>query len=254
MKDRMLEGKVAIVTGAAQGIGRAYALGLAREGASVVVGDIIEDGGRETVRLIEAEGLKGSFIRADVSDVQSTLALAQGAADLFGGIDILVNNAAMFQGLPSESMMDMPVERWERVLAVNTTGAFLVCRAVVPFMQKRGGGIIVNQTSTAAYIGTPNRMNYNVSKAAIIPMTKTMARELGPHKIRVNAIAPGPVATDALKGVPQAALDRIATAQCIPRIGQPEDLVGPLLFLVSDMSAWISGQVLSVDGGNIMLG
>lgn len=254
MRDKMLQGKVAIVTGAAQGIGRAYAVALAREGAQVVVADVAEAAAAETAALIRAEGHDAEFVRTDVSDSQSAAAMAGAAADRFGGVDILVNNAALFQGLPSESMLDMPEARWNQVLAVNTTGPFLVSRAVVPLMRRRGGGVIINQTSTAAYIGTPNRMNYNVSKAAIIPMTKTMARELSAYGIRVNAIAPGPIATEALKGVPQEALDRIAAAQCIKRIGQPEDLVGTLIFLASDMSAWMSGQVIAVDGGNIMLG
>ena len=254
MHPQILRDKVAIVTGAGQGIGRGYALGLAREGARLVVADIAEGPAQDTVALIRAEGLEAEMIRTDVSDAQSTLAMAAFAVERFGGVDILVNNAAMFAGLPSESMMDMPEERWDRVMAVNTKGVWLACRAVVPHMRARGGGVIVNQTSTAAYIGTPNRMNYNVSKAAIIPMTKTMAKELAAYGIRVNAIAPGPIATEALKGVPPEALERIAAQQCIKRLGQPEDLVGALLFLTSDMSAWISGQVLCVDGGNIMLG
>lgn len=254
MKEKMLDGKVAVITGAAQGIGRGYALGLAREGAKVAVADIAEAAATETVELIRAEGGEAEFYRCDVSSSESCNAMAKASAERFGGLDILVNNAAMFQGLPSESMLDMPEERWNRVLAINTTGPFLVARAVVPFMQKRGGGVIVNQTSTAAYIGTPNRMNYTVSKAAVIPMTKAMARELAEYNIRVNAIAPGPIATEALKGVPQASLDRILATMCVKRIGQPEDLVGALIFLTSDMSAWMSGQVLVVDGGSTLLG
>jgi 3-oxoacyl-[acyl-carrier protein] reductase len=254
VKRLLIENKVAVVTGAGQGIGRGYALGLAREGAKVIVADIADGPGHETVDMVVGEGLEAAFVHTDVSNADSTKAAAAFAAERFGGIDILVNNAAMFAGLPSESMLDMPEERWDRVMAINTKGVWLCCRAVVPYMQERGGGVIVNQTSTAAYIGTPNRMNYNVSKAAIIPMTKTMAKELSAFNIRVNAIAPGPIATEALKGVPPEALERIAAAQCIKRVGQPEDLVGALLFLTSDMSSWISGQVLSVDGGNIMLG
>lgn len=250
----LLENKVAVVTGGAQGIGRGYALGLAREGASVVIADVAEAAAQETVRLIESAGGAAEFVRTDVASSASTQAMAARAIERFGGIDILVNNAALFAGLPSESLLDIPEERWDQVMAVNVKGVWLTTRAVVPSMRERGGGAIVNQTSTAAYINTPNRLHYNVSKTAIIPMTKTMARELSQFNIRVNAIAPGPVATEALKGVPQEALDKIAQAQCVKRIGQPEDLVGALVFLTSSMSSWMSGQVLVVDGGNIMLG
>jgi 3-oxoacyl-[acyl-carrier protein] reductase len=249
-----LDNKVAVVTGAAQGIGRGYALGLAAAGAKVIVADVAEELSRETVAMIGTMGGAADFVRTDVANEESTKSMAAFAAARFGGIDILVNNAALFAGLPADSLLTTSLELWDRVMAVNVKGPLLCVRAVVPSMRNRGGGAIVNQTSTAAYINTPNRLNYNVSKTALIPMTKTMARELSEFNIRVNAIAPGPVATEALKGVPREALDRIAQMQCVKRLGQPEDLVGALIFLVSDMSAWMSGQVLCVDGGNIMLG
>lgn len=250
----LLQDKIAIVTGGGQGIGRGYAEGLAREGAKVVIADLSLAHARETVDIIRAKGQDADCIETDVSNAAACQAMADFTAKRFGGIDILVNNAGILAGLPSESFMDMPEERWDRVFAVNTKGVWFCTRAAVPHIQKRGGGAIVNQTSTAAYIATPNRMNYTVSKTAVIPMTKTMARELGPMNIRVNAIAPGPILTEALKDVPKEALDKIKQAQCIKRFGMPEDLVGGLLFLVSDMSSWMSGQVLTIDGGNVMPG
>lgn len=249
-----LEGQTAIVTGGARGIGRSYCESLAAAGASVVVADLSQDHATETVDLIKGAGGKAAFVKTDVASTAGTLAMAAFAVETFGGVDILVNNAGMFAGLPSEGMLGASEERWDQVMAVNLKGPWLCARAAAPHMIRRGGGAIVNQTSTAAYINTPNRMNYNVSKGGLVPMTKTMARELGVHNIRVNAIAPGPVATEALKGVPQEALDRIKAAQCIPRLGAPEDLAGAMLFLVSPMSAWMSGQVLVVDGGNQMPG
>ena len=194
------------------------------------------------------------FVHTDISSEESTLAMAAAVTERFGGVDILVNNAAFFEGLPSDSIEEMPMERWNKVLAVNLTGPLLVTRAVVPSMRARGGGVIVNQTSTVAWINTPMRIHYAVSKAALIPMTKSMARELGKDNIRVNAIAPGPINTDALAGLPAEVIERLKSQMCIPKIGEPEDLVGALLFLVSDQSGWMSGQTIVVDGGNIMLG
>jgi len=250
----LLAGKVAVVTGGGQGIGRGYALGLAGHGADVVVADINEERGKAVAGEIGALGRKSLFCRVDVSDAESSKEMARVVGDRFGGLDILVNNAAMFAGLPSASVEEMSEDLWDRVMAVNVKGVWLTIRAVLPLMRKRGGGAIVNQASTASYLNNPTRMHYNVSKAAVVSITKTLAKELAPDKVRVNAISPGPVGTDALKGVPPAALERAIQGQCIKRIGEPEDLVGALVFLVSDMSAWMTGQVVVVDGGGIMLG
>jgi 3-oxoacyl-[acyl-carrier protein] reductase len=249
-----IAGKVAVVTGSGQGIGRGYAQGLADAGAKIVVADLNEEKGATAAKELASGGTEAIFVHTDISSEESTLAMAAAATEQFGGVDILVNNAAFFEGLPSDSIEEMPMERWNKVLAVNLTGPLLVTRAVVPSMRARGGGVIVNQTSTVAWINTPMRIHYAVSKAALIPMTKSMARELGKDKIRVNAIAPGPINTDALAGLPQEVIERLKSQMCIPKIGEPEDLVGALLFLVSDQSAWMSGQTIVVDGGNIMLG
>jgi 3-oxoacyl-[acyl-carrier protein] reductase len=247
-------GKVAVVTGSGQGIGRGYAQGLADAGAKIVVAELNEEKGAAAAKELESSGTEAMFVHTDISSEESTLAMAAAVTERFGGVDILVNNAAFFEGLPSDSIEEMPMERWNKVLAVNLTGPLLVTRAVVPSMRARGGGVIVNQTSTVAWINTPMRIHYAVSKAALIPMTKSMARELGKDKIRVNAIAPGPINTDALAGVSEEVIERVKAQMCIPKLGEPEDLVGALLFLVSDQSAWMSGQTIVVDGGNIMLG
>ena len=251
----LLEGKVAIVTGAGQGIGREYALGLAREGAAVVVADINENNGKSVETELRDAGHRALFVAVDVANEESTKELARRTVEEFGGIDILVNNAAIYAGLPYESIEEMPVERFDRVMAVAVKGSWLCTRAVLPAMRERGGGAIVNQGSTAAYHHAPRRMHYNVSKVAVHGLTKSLAKELGPDNIRVNAIAPGAIDTEAtLSGVPQEALDRLATMQLVKRQGHTDDLVEPLLFLVSDRSAFMTGQILSVDGGVIFNG
>ena len=168
-----------------------------------------------------------------------------------------MNNAALFQGIPLPALdpiEDMPIERWNRVLAVNLTGPLLVTRAVVPLLRLRGGGVIVNQTSPAAWANSPGRIHYAVSKGALLPLTRSMARELAIDNIRVNAIAPGPVTTGDPADLPAETVARLTERMCVKRVGTPNDLVGTLLYLASDLSSWMSGQVLVVDGGAVMLG
>lgn len=251
----LLENKVAIVTGAGQGIGEAYATGLAEAGAAVVVADINEANGTAVAERLRGAGHRSLFVRTDVADEASTLAMAATAVLEFGGIDVLVNNAAIYAGLPYEGIMEMPVERFDRVMAVAVKGTWLCTRAVVPSMRERGGGSIINQGSTAAYHHTPRRMNYNVSKVAVHGLTKSLAKELGADGIRVNCIAPGAVDTEAtLSGVPSEVLARLSDMQLVKRQGHVEDMVGPLLFLASDQSGFMSGQVLVVDGGVVLSG
>jgi NAD(P)-dependent dehydrogenase (short-subunit alcohol dehydrogenase family) len=251
----LLDGKVAIVTGGGQGIGLEYARALASEGAAVTIAEIKAEAGQAAAEKIRAEGGRSIFVETDVSNGDSTSAMARRTAEELGGIDILVNNAAIYFGLPFESIEEMPEERWDRVMAVNVKGVWLTTRAVLPEMRKRGGGAIVNQSSVAAFLTNPNRLHYNVAKGAVNTMTKALAKELGNDNIRVNAIAPGPIGTEAtLTGVPAELLEKVAQTQCIKRMGDGEDLTGVLVFLVSDMSRFMSGQIVIADGGNVMLG
>jgi NAD(P)-dependent dehydrogenase (short-subunit alcohol dehydrogenase family) len=245
----ILDGKVAIVTGGAGGIGREYGRVLAENGASVVLADLDQ----EAADAAAAE-LPGNVIGvgADVTSQESTLAMAAATIDAFGGIDILVNNAALMAEIPQTPLVDFPLEWWDRVLAVNLTGPLLCCRACVPSMRERGAGKIVNQSSGGAFL---NGRPYGISKMALLSMTHGLARDLGADKITVNAIAPGPIETEAgLAAQPADSPWRAQVNALIPikHRGLPEDLFGALLFLCSAASDWVTGQCINVDGGWVM--
>jgi NAD(P)-dependent dehydrogenase (short-subunit alcohol dehydrogenase family) len=247
-----LEGKVAVVTGAAQGIGRAYALALAGEGASVATVDVQSDGAEKAADEIRSSGGSAVAVTADVGDQASTEQMAEAVTQAFGGIDILVNNAAVYAGLKLGDPFAVDVAEWDRVMAVNVRGPWLCSRAVAPSMRSRGGGRIVNQSSVAAW-GGPSLLHYAVSKAGVIGLTRSLAKFLGPDKITVNAIAPGFMETDStLSIIPANRLEQLIGMQPVRRMGTPDDLTGALVFLCSDEAAFITGQVLIVDGGTIM--
>ena len=252
-----LNGKVAIVTGGSRGIGRAYAEALAGAGAAVLIADLLESEGAQTVEAIRARGQQAAFRSVDVSSLEATEAMARAAAETFGGIDILVNNAAMFASLTGGPMSDISVERWDRTMAVNVRGPWLCMRAVVPYLRERGGGAIVNQTSNSAF-GMAGMLDYTSSKAAIIGMTKSAASELGRDNIRVNAIAPGGTATEGLSEIMGGNMDvaeqRAKSTQLIAEQIMPEDITATLLHLVSDGAKFITGQTIVVDGGKYFLG
>lgn len=250
-----LDGKVAIVTGAGgrgNSIGRAYALGLAAAGAAVVVADLNEAGAGAVADEIAAAGGRAIAVKVDVADKASTLAMAAAAIDAFGGIDILVNNAALMAELGHQACETIGLDDWNRVLAVNLTGALLCAQATIPSMRARGGGRIVNQTSGGAF---PAQGVYGIGKLALVGLTTTLAKQLGRENIAVNAIAPGNVTSDAGRQlVPDdSPFIQFLAATCATRPrGEPDELVGTLLLLCSGAGAWISGQTIHVDGGWVM--
>jgi NAD(P)-dependent dehydrogenase (short-subunit alcohol dehydrogenase family) len=241
--------KVAIVTGAAQGIGEAYAKALAAEGASVVVADVNEVSGSRVAKQIEADGGTAMVVHCDVSDADSATAMAEAAVAAYGGIDLLVNNAAIYGDMQFDLLITVDWDYYRKFMSVNMDGALVVTRAVYPHMQRRGGGAIVNQSSTAAWLYSGF---YGLAKVGINGLTQQLAHELGGMNIRVNAIAPGPVDTQATRTqAGDAAHDIVRKSLALKRIGQPEDMVGACLFLLSDEASWVTAQILDVDGGQV---
>jgi len=241
--------KVAVVTGAAQGIGEAYAKALAAEGAAVVVADLNEEGGAQVAKEIEAAGGRARFHRTDVSDPASAQAMADAAVAAYGGIDLLVNNAAIYGEMAFDLLVTVDWDYYRRFMSVNMDGALVVTRACYPHMQARGGGAIVNQSSTAAWLYSGF---YGLAKVGVNGLTQQLAHELGGMGIRVNAIAPGPTDTAATRTqAGDAAQDIVRTSLAIKRMGQPEDMVGACLYLLSDEASWVTGQILAVDGGQV---
>ena len=245
------DGKVAIVTGAGQGLGRAYAEALAAEGASVVIAEINEGNAKDTAEAITAAGGTAVAVRTDVTDPDSCAAMVQAAVDQFGTVDILVNNAAIYDGLTMDAFEDLDITTWDRVLAVNVKGTWLATRAVAPIMKAKGYGKVVNISSTVAYIGPPLLLHYVASKGAVVAMTKALAKELGEYGIRVTALAPGMTFTEATKNLlPDPIMgDMFMEMQCLKEKMQPEHVVPALLFLCSPESDFVVGQNWVVDGG-----
>ncbi len=242
--------KVGIVTGAGGGIGQAYAEALAREGAAVVVADINVDGAERVAAGIRAEGGIALAVPVDVSDPDSARAMAERTVAEFGGIDYLVNNAAIFGGMKLDMLLTVDWDYYKKFMSVNLDGALVCTRAVYKEMAERGGGAIVNQSSTAAWLYSNY---YGLAKAGVNSLTQQLSRELGWQKIRINAIAPGPIDTEANRTTtPQQIVADIVSRIPLSRMGEPADLVGLCLFLLSDEARWITGQIFNVDGGQII--
>lgn len=245
------DGKVAIVTGAGQGLGRAYAEALATEGASVVIAEINEGSAKDTAEAITNAGGVALAVRTDVTDPDSCEAMVAAAVERFGTVDILVNNAAVYDGLVMDAMEDLDIATWDRVLSVNVKGTWLATRAVAPLMKEKGYGKIVNISSTVAYIGPPLLLHYVASKGAVVAMTKALAKEFGEYGVRVTALAPGMTFTEATKNIlPDPIMgDMFMEMQCLKEKMQPEHVVPALLFLCSPESDFVVGQNWVVDGG-----
>lgn len=243
--------KVIIVTGSGQGIGETYARRLAAEGAAVVVAEINVEKGRAVAAAIVAGGGQARFVAADIGDPASCAALAAETVAAFGGIDGLVNNAAIFAGMRYEPLLTVDLDYYYRFMQINLHGALLMCRAVAPAIIARGGGAIVNQSSTAAYLSGDPGAYYGISKLATNGITAALAAELGPAGVRVNGIAPGPTATEAMAQVDPAIIERIKSGLPLGRLGATDDIADACLFLLSDEARWITGQTLCVDGGMI---
>jgi NAD(P)-dependent dehydrogenase (short-subunit alcohol dehydrogenase family) len=247
-------GQVVIITGAGQGLGRDYALAFAEAGAIPVLAEI--DGGnvRKVAAEIEARGGKSLAVETDVGDPASVEAMVAQTLDAFGRIDVLINNAAIFASIPRRRFDEIPYDEWNRVLHVNITGSYLCARAVVPAMRKAGRGRIINISSGTVPQGVPGFMHYVTSKAAIVGMTRVMARELGDENINVNAVMPGYTETE----VAHASMDPemhkfIQNKRILKRAETPDDLIGIVMFLASPASAFITGQSIACCGGEVML-
>lgn len=241
------ENKVAVVTGAAQGIGEAYAKALAAEGAKVVVADLNTEAGEQVAKQVEADGGTAMFVRTDVSSHESAAAMVEAVTAAYGGIDLLVNNAAIYGDMAFDLLISVDWDYYKKFMSVNMDGALVMTRAVYPSMQQRGGGAIVNQSSTAAYLYSGF---YGLAKVGVNGLTQQLAHELGGLGIRVNAIAPGPTDTEATRvQAGDAAKDIVRTSLALKRMGRVEDMVGACLYLLSDDASWVTGQILAVDGG-----
>ena len=246
----LLTDRTIVITGAATGIGQAFAIGCAAQGANVVVADM--NPADETVAAVEAAGGRAIAVRVDVADDASTRAMADAALKRFGRIDGLINNAAYFREVKLTPFEELDPAQWERIFAVNVKGVWQCCKAVMPALRESKGGSIVNIASVVAVAGQPGYLHYVATKGAVLAMTKGLAKECGPHKVRVNVIAPGFVITDATRNRPIEWQQSFLKARAISREQRPEDLVGTALYLLSDLAGFVSGQTIVVDGGHIM--
>jgi 3-oxoacyl-[acyl-carrier protein] reductase len=248
--DGRFQGKVAIVTGAARGIGETYARRLAAEGAAVAVADLDEAGAKDVAASITADGGTAIAIAVDVSDPASAEAMAEAVVAELGGIDLLVNNAAIYGGMTIDLLLTVDWDYYRRFMSVNMDGALICIRACWQHMAARGGGAIVNQSSTAAWLYAGF---YGLAKVGINGLTQQLAHELGGSGIRINAIAPGPTDTQATRDVvPESIVKDLVRNLALKRQGTPDDMANMLLFLLSDEASWITGHIFNVDGGQVV--
>lgn len=247
-----LENRVAIITGAARGLGKSFSLTMAAEGAKIVVADILEKEARETVQQIEAKRGSALSLKVDVTSEEDTRMMAEETIKQFGRIDILVNNAAMFYGLGRKPFWEISASSWDQLMAVNLKGPFLCTKAVVSQMKRQNKGKIINLSSETAFTGSKGFLHYVTSKGGILSFTRSLAAELGPFGICVNSLAPGLTNTEAAATISNGFKEYDISLAPLGRLEQPEDLVGALIFLASDESDFVTGQALVVDGGRHM--
>ena len=246
----MLVGRTAIVTGGGRGIGAAFSIGLAKAGASVLVADIEEGAAKDVAASIRNGGGTAIHCGVDVTKVDQVNAMVRAADEAFGGVDVLINNAAMYAALKRSSFFDISPDEFDRVLAVNVKGAWLTTSSVFPSMRARGQGKIINVSSSSVFTATNRLAHYVASKAGIIGLTRALARELGDYNICVNALLPGMTDSQSNGAITSAERhDEEASARSIKRVQVPDDLVGTAVYLASDASNFVTGQSLLVDGG-----
>ncbi|MBN2124050.1 MAG: 3-oxoacyl-ACP reductase FabG [Deltaproteobacteria bacterium] len=247
-----LEDRVAIITGAARGLGKLFSLTMAAEGAKVVVADILEKEARETAREIMEKGGSALSMKVDVTSEEDTRLMAEETIAAFGRIDILVNNAAVFYGLGRKPFWEISASAWDQLMAANLKGPFLCTKAVISQMKKQKKGKIINLSSETAFTGSQGLLHYVTSKGGILSFTRSLASELGPFGICVNSIAPGLTKTEAAGTISDGFNGYDISRTPLGRLEQPEDLVGAMIFLASDESDFVTGQALVVDGGRYM--
>jgi 3-oxoacyl-[acyl-carrier protein] reductase len=248
-----LTDRTVIITGGGKGIGKVYVEEFAKAGARVVAADIDQAAAQAVADALTAQGLRALGLGTDIASEAATTAMVRAALQKFGTIDVLINNAALMSVLPRRSWLEIPVDEWDRVMAVNLRGVFLACRAVFPAMKTQKRGKIVNISSSRVFEGTPNRLHYTTSKAGVIGFTRALAREVGAFGITVNAVAPGITLSDTQ--VASSSGNYLAAhlaGRAIERPQYPDDLVGAVMFLASAASDFMTGQTLLVDGGKSM--
>ncbi len=248
--DMKLKNKTAIITGGSNGLGKATAFLFSKEGANVVIADMDENAGQNVVHEIKKNGGNAIFVKVDVSNPDSVASLIESSVKEFGKVHILINNAGI---VADARLVKMDMDQWQKVIDVNLKGVFICAQAVSKVLIDQGlGGAILNTSSVVGLYGNFGQSNYVASKAGVIGMTKTWARELGKHNIRVNAVAPGFMETEIIKSMPEKVINLMKEKTLLGRLGKPDDIANAFLYLASDEGSYVTGTVLSVDGGIII--